>query len=115
MNSEKRFCFYKSNPKQAVIEQSKENIAKAKKIMALYEQKKQRITELTKSQFSIKILDTLFVMPIFQSGDFIKISKIPQASAMRYIRILEKNDVISSDGRERHKTYFFNKLLKIVS
>jgi Fic family protein len=100
---------------QAIIEQSKENIAKAKKIMALYEQKKQRITELTKSQFSIKILDTLFVMPIFQSGDFIKISKIPQASAMRYIRILEKNDVISSDGRERHKTYFFNKLLKIVS
>jgi len=100
---------------QAVIEQSKENIVKAKKIMALYEQKKQRITELTKSQFSIKILDALFVMPIFKSGDFMRISIIPQASAMRYIRILEKNNVISSDGKERHKTYFFNKLLKIVA
>jgi len=100
---------------QAVIKQSKKNIAKAKKIMELYEQKKQRITKLTKSQFSIKILDALFVMPIFKSGDFIRISKIPQASAMRYIRILEKNNVISSDGKERHKTYFFNKLLKIVA
>ena len=100
---------------QAVVEQSKENISKAKKIINLYEQKKQRITELTKSRFSIKILDALFVMPIFKSGDFIKISKIPQASAMRYIRILEKNDVISSDKKERHKTYFFNKLLKIVA
>jgi Fic family protein len=100
---------------QAVIEQSKENITKAKKIMNLYDQKKQRISELTKSQFSIKILDALFVMPIFKSGDFIKISKIPQASAMRYIRILEQNGVISSDGKERHKTYFFNKLLKIVA
>lgn len=100
---------------QAVIEQSKENIAKAKKIIGLYEQKKQRITELTKSQFNIKILDALFIMPIFKSGDFIRISKIPQASAMRYIRILEKNNVISSDGKERHKTYFFNKLLKIVA
>lgn len=100
---------------QAVVEQSKENIAKAKKIMNLYEQKKQRITELTKSQFSIKILDALFMMPIFKSGDFIKISKIPQASAMRYIRILEKNGVISSDGKERYKTYFFNKLLEIVA
>jgi len=99
---------------QAVIEQSKENIAKAKKIIGLYEQKKQRITEITKSQFSIKILDTLFVMPIFQSQDFIKISKIPKASAFRYIRILEKNGVISADKKSKNKLYFFNKLLDIV-
>lgn len=98
----------------AVVEQSKENIVKAKKIIALYEQKKQRITELTKSQFSIKILDALFVMPIFQSQDFIRYSKIPKASAFRYISILEKNDVISSDNKKKNKLYFFNKLLNIV-
>lgn len=100
---------------QAVVVQSKVNIIKAKKIVALYDYKKQKITELTKSQFGIKILDALFVKPIFQSGDFIRISKIPQASAMRYIKILEKNDVISSNKKERYRTYFFNKLLKIVS
>jgi Fic family protein len=99
---------------QAVIEQSKENIAKAKKIMNLYEQKKQRITEITKSQFSIKILDALFVMPIFQSQDFIRISRIPKASAFRYIGILEKNGVISSGKKRKNKLYFFNKLLDIV-
>jgi len=99
---------------QAVIEQSKENIAKAKEIMNLYEQKKQRITEITKSQFSIRILDALFVMPIFQSQDFIKISRIPKASAFRYIGILEKNGVISSDKKRKNKLYFFNKLLDIV-
>ena len=99
---------------QAVIEQSKENISKAKKIIGLYEQKKKRITELTKSQFSIKILDALFVMPIFQSQDFIRISKIPKASAFRYIGILEKNGVISSNKKRKNKLYFFNKLLDIV-
>lgn len=99
---------------QAVIEQSKENILKAKKIISLYEQKKQRITELTKSRFSIKILDTLFVIPIFQSQDFIKYSRIPKASAFRYIAILEKNGVISSDKKRKNKVYFFNKLLNIV-
>lgn len=99
---------------QAVIEQSKENIIKAKKIIGLYEQKKQRITELTKSQFSIKILDALFVRPIFQSQDFIKISKIPKASAFRHIGILEKNGVISSDKKRKNKLYFFDKLLDIV-
>ena len=99
---------------QAIIEQSKENIIKAKKIIGLYEQKKQRITELTKSQFSIKILDALFMMPIFQSQDFIKISKIPKASAFRYIGILEKNGVILSNKKRKNKLYFFNKLLDIV-
>jgi Fic family protein len=100
---------------KAVIEQSKKNIEKAEKIIGLYEQKKQRIADLTKSQFSIKILDALFVKPVFQSGDFIRISKIPQASAMRYIKILEKNNVISSNKKERYRTYFFDKLLKIVA
>jgi len=99
---------------QAVIEQSKENIAKAKKIITLYDYKKQRITELTKSQFGIKILDALFMMPIFQSQDFIRLSKIPKASAFRYIRILEKNGVISSNKKRKNKLYFFDKLLNIV-
>ncbi|MBI2463550.1 Fic family protein [Candidatus Peregrinibacteria bacterium] len=99
---------------QAIIEQSKVNIVKAKKIITLYEHKKQRITELTKSQFGIKILDALFVMPIFQSQDFIKISKIPKASAFRYIGILEKNGVLSSNRKRKNKLYFFNKLLDIV-
>ena len=99
---------------QAVVDQSKENIAKAKKIINLYEQKKQRITELTRSQFGIKILDALFVMPIFQSQDFIRHSKIPKASAFRYIGILEKNSVISSNKKRKNKLYFFNKLLDIV-
>lgn len=99
---------------QAVVEQSKKNIEKAEKIIILYEQKKQRITDLTKSQFNIKILDALFVMPIFQSRDFIRLSRIPKASAFRYIGILEKNEVISSNKKRKNKLYFFNRLLDIV-
>lgn len=99
---------------QAVIEQSKKNIEKAEKIISLYEQKKQRIADLTKSQFSTKILDALFVTPIFQSRSFIRISKIPRESAFRCLRILEKNQVIVSDKKKKNKLYFFNKLLEIV-
>lgn len=99
---------------RAVVEQSKKNIEKAEKIISLYEQKKQRIADLTKSQFSIKILDALFVMPIFQSQDFIRLSRIPKASAFRYIGILESNGVILSDKKRKNKLYFFNKLLDIV-
>ncbi|MFH1613166.1 MAG: Fic/DOC family N-terminal domain-containing protein [bacterium] len=99
---------------QAVLEQAKKNIEKAEKIINLYEQKKQRIMDLIKSQFNIKILDALFVMPIFQSEDFIKITKISKRSVFRYIGILEKNGVISSSKKMKNKLYFFNKLLDII-
>ena len=91
---------------EAIIEQSKENITKAKKIIDLYEYKKQRISELTKSKFGIKILDALFIKPIFQSGDFVKISKIPRESAFRYLRILEENQVIFSNKKRKIKFIF---------
>lgn len=99
---------------RAVIEQSRKNIEKAEKIINLYEQKKQRIAEITKSQFSIKILDALFIMPVFQSRDFIRISKIPRESAFRSIRTLEKNQVIVSDKKKKNRLYFFTKLLEVI-
>jgi Fic family protein len=99
---------------QAVVAQSRKNIEKARKIIDLYERKKQRITELTRSQHSIKILDALFVKPVFQSQDFIRDSGITKGSAFRYIGVLEKNGVISSDKKPKNRLYFFNKLLDIV-
>ena len=53
---------------QAVIEHSKKNILKAKKIIELYEQSKQRITEITRSRSSIKIIDSLLRKPLILLG-----------------------------------------------
>jgi len=102
---------------KAIIEQAKINSIKAKAILSLYEQKKIRITEITHSQYAIKILDALFMYPIFKTSDFIKISKIPKASATRFLRQLEEFKIISTlrkGGGRRAKVMIFNKLLKIV-
>ena len=52
---------------QATIEQSAKNTATAREIMELYARLKQKVMELTHSQFAIPLLDQFFDKPIFQS------------------------------------------------
>jgi Fic family protein len=102
---------------QAIIKQARENTKKAKAIIDLYENKKKRITELTHSQFGIKIVDTLFKMPIFNSSSFIKISSIPRASALRTLNILVKEGILSviEKGKgQKPNVLLFDKLFDII-
>ena len=102
---------------EAVIEQSRKNIKKAKEIQVLYNQKKQRVRELTRSQFSIDTLDFLFKNPIFSATQFREGSGIPKASVGRILQILTEGGVIKISERgsgQRPTKYSFTKLLKIV-
>jgi len=103
---------------KAVIEQSKNNCSKAKSILELYEVKKEKIASVTRSHYAIRIVDTLFKKPIFNTTDFTKASKIPKASSIRLLKILKDNKIIStlrkSDGRTP-EIMSFDKLLDIVA
>jgi len=102
---------------KALVEQAKANSAKAKGILDLYDKKKARITDATHSQYCIKTLDTLFKKPIFTSPDFIKLSGIPKASAMRLIQLLRKEGIIVTlrKGKGRRAEIFeFKKLMDII-
>jgi Fic family protein len=102
---------------KALVEQAKVNSAKAKGILDLYDSKKARITEVTHSQYCIKTLDALFKKPIFTSPDFIKLSGIPKASAMRLITLLRKEGIIVTlrKGKGRRAEIFeFKKLMDII-
>jgi len=102
---------------KAIIEQAKINSQKAKTILSLYNQKKERIGEITHSQYVIKVLDTLFAGPIFSTTRFIKRSKIPKASAMRLLSMLKKEKIVltlrEGSGR-RPEMLIFKKLMDIV-
>jgi Fic family protein len=97
-----------------IIEQADVNLKKAKAIMNLYDFKKERIRKVTHSQYSIKILDALFIKPIFNSKDFIDLTGIPEKTAYKYIKMLKDNNIIVSNDKERYQTYYFIKLLNIV-
>ncbi len=101
----------------AIIEQSKINSKKAKDILHLYETKKNRIAELTHSQFVYNIVDTLFKTPIFNTSTFLELSEIPRASTKRFLNILVENKILTiiEQGKGRRPTiYLFNKLFDIT-
>jgi Fic family protein len=78
----------------AIVVQARSNTEKVRKIMVLYEGMKQRIAELTRSQYSIQVLDALFDRPIFQSSDFIQRSHIPKDSAAPILRKLREAEIL---------------------
>lgn len=101
----------------AVIEQSKGNTQKAKAILDLYEEMKQEIAQLVRSQFSIRALDTIFESPILSATAFIKRSNIPKASAMRILHELKERGILTilveAKGR-RPAVMVFGKLMDIT-
>jgi Fic family protein len=78
----------------AITAQARSNTDKVRLIMALYEEMKRRIADLTHSQYSIQVLDALFDRPIFQSSDFIQRSRIPKDSAAPILRKLRESGIL---------------------
>lgn len=88
---------------EAVTQQALSNTERVRAMMALYEEMKRRIAELTRSQHAMAVLDTLFDRPIFQSGDFVQRSGIPKQSALPFLRTLREAGILQvlreSSGR----------------
>jgi len=99
---------------RAVMEQAKTNTERVLGIQRLYEAMKKQITELTRSQHSLKVLDTLFDRPIFNSADFVERSGIPRPSALVFLRKLKAANILMTLGAasgSRSARYAFRELL----
>ena len=79
---------------EAVTAQSRANTDRVRDILSLYEGMKVRIAELTRSQYAIRILDTLFDRPIFQSSDFVQRSGIPKQTASPFLKKLRDAGIL---------------------
>ena len=99
----------------SINEQSNEYILKTKKIKNLYEGYKDRVSDITKSQKIIQILDTLFTVPVFRSVQFSELSGIPQKTCERNIRQLYEDGILTSDDQEKQRTYIFKDLLDLMN
>ncbi|MEO5376516.1 MAG: Fic family protein [Magnetococcus sp. DMHC-6] len=98
----------------AIVEQAWANTQKVREILELYEKMKRQITELTRSQHAIQVLDALFDRPIFQSGDFILRSGIPKHTALPFLHRLREAGILhplrEKSGR-RSAIFAFRELL----
>ena len=57
---------------KAIAVQAKQNSQRVRAIMALYEEMKITIQDITHSQYSVHLLDALFNKPIFKTSDLVK-------------------------------------------
>ncbi|MCE1246450.1 MAG: Fic family protein [Firmicutes bacterium] len=101
----------------AVTQQAKDNNRKAKLILELYNDKKERILKATDSKHTIKILDALFHKPAFTSAEFARLTQMPRATIARILESLEKEAIIKtirpSSGRQP-ALMIFPKLIAIT-
>jgi Fic family protein len=101
----------------ALIEQAKENHAKARAIVDLYQTEKERIVELSRSHYAIRALDFFFHRPIFSTSSFIETTGIPKTTANRMLAAFQKGGLLSvfrsAEGR-KPAVLAFNALLEIA-
>jgi Fic family protein len=76
---------------EALTEQARENEQKATSILKLYERERDRIIDLTHSQYAIKALDFLFYRPIFSASAFYTEAGVPEHSARKILKTLREN------------------------
>ena len=102
---------------KAVLDQANKNHRKVSSILKLYEEMKNKIVELTHSQYSIHTLDFIFSRLIFKSTDFTGFAGIPTPTAKRILAVLRKNQILTTltepSGR-RSAMYMFGELLRIT-
>lgn len=102
---------------KAITVQATENSKKVHQILTLYEDMKQRIVEITHSQYAIQILDALFDRPIFQTTDLVKRTDIPKQTLMPLIRQIKESEhlrVVQEASGSRAATLAFSELLNIA-
>lgn len=101
----------------AIIAQARINSERAKQIMQLHGDMKDRVREVTRSQHTAQLVDALFWRPIFQASDVATFSDIPKPTAHLLIRQLQEAgllDVIRQPAGRRSAIYAFPRLLNIA-
>ncbi|MCB9850428.1 MAG: Fic family protein [Phycisphaerales bacterium] len=102
---------------RAVTEQASENETRAKAILALYEEKKEWITDATHSHHAIRALDWFFNQPIFKTSEFVRTTQIPNPTASRIVRLAREGGMLrelrASSGR-RPALLMFSELVDIA-
>ena len=101
----------------ALRTQAAENEAKARGILALYDNVKTRVLDGTRSPHSIRAVDFLFQAPIFKGPELMTRANIPKTTASRLVGDLEEMKilrVIREGSGRRPSIYVFGELMNIA-
>lgn len=101
----------------AVETQAKTNLTKAHEIFELYNATRAKLIEHSKSARADKVVDTLFVSPIFSAKDFATIEGVTEKTGRRLLGALKEMGTvreISPHSGQRAAIMVFPELLEIT-
>lgn len=73
---------------RAIGKQAVANTAKARRLLALHDEYKDRVQVATRSQHAVRVLDFLFEQPVFHTTGLPRASGVPKPTAARILRVL---------------------------
>ena len=79
----------------AIKSQAEDNLAKAEKMIDLYNSLKVKIDRLTGARHTVQTLDWIFRTPIFASSHFFRTSGIPSGSGRSIVQILVREKILT--------------------
>lgn len=79
---------------KAVKEQANSNIAKAKELHNLYEDRKDKFIKATRSQYAVPALDAFFMKPLIDTTSFLTLVKSPRRTGIELLNKLLEADLI---------------------
>ncbi|MFO7751708.1 MAG: Fic/DOC family N-terminal domain-containing protein [Desulfobacteraceae bacterium] len=106
---------------KAVTQQAKENSRRAKEIMALYDNMKIKVQEVTHSQYSVYLLDTIFNKPVFrvkdtskQLSEFLHLHEKTVTSLLKQLKEAGILVELQAAGGRRSATLCFPELINLA-
>jgi len=102
---------------QGVIEQAAQNQKKAKAIIDLNRRMQAAVAQATHSEHAHSAVEFFFATPIFSSSHFVTASRIPRPTALRFLRVLREDGILSTMFRGSGPIpafYSFSELLDIA-
>jgi Fic family protein len=80
----------------AIRVQAHRNAVKASQVLSLYGEMKDRITRISNSPNAIRVLDSLFSMPVLRISDFVETSGLNPQTAFRIMTRLKEEGILST-------------------
>jgi Fic family protein len=100
---------------QAVADQSRDAIAKAKRLQDLQVEWRARLQRQRVTGLALAIADVLFANPVIAPNDVVNRFRVSHQAAMQALRRLEEMGLVrEASGRQRNRVYLAGEVVRIV-
>ncbi len=100
----------------AVEAQAERDASRSRDILRLYEEMKAAVADTLRSRYTIRVLDALFVDPVFTTPGFERAADLPRGAGARLRKLEERGllKILRRGAKRRATVWMFPRLLEII-